>query len=152
MFRAVSRSVSLWRALRWVSAAQRESRASRVPIFVTHHATYRILTAPPMHTISYEELKELLESHVLLIDVREKSEIEEDGQICGSVNIPLRDLENSLKMDPDTFLEKYKVKMPSTKDKIVFSCLGGVRSKAALDTALLAGYKHYISLEVGKNG
>lgn len=52
----------------------------------------------------------------------------------GQVNV-------ALQLDPEEFKEKYGGDMPHQADNIVFSCLAGVRSKKALDTATSLGYK-----------
>ncbi|KAF7254535.1 Thiosulfate sulfurtransferase/rhodanese-like domain-containing protein 3 [Varanus komodoensis] len=93
------------------------------------------------HNVSYRELRDLLESKaILLIDVRERWEINEYGKIPGSVNIPLGEVVEALQMDSVHFKEKYNQDMPSKSDHIVFSCLAGVRSKQALATAKSFGF------------
>ncbi|XP_012404686.1 thiosulfate sulfurtransferase/rhodanese-like domain-containing protein 3 isoform X1 [Sarcophilus harrisii] len=99
--------------------------------------------------ITYKELKKLLHSKSksnFLIDVREPWEILQCGQIPGSLNIPLGEIDQALQMNSEDFKEKYNQDMPSKSDNLVFCCLGGVRSKKALSTALLLGYesaRHY---------
>lgn len=82
----------------------------------------------------------------MLIDVRETWEILEYGKIPGSVNIPLGEVGEALQMHPEDFKEKYNEVKPSKSDSLVFSCLAGVRSKKALNTAVSLGFnsaKHY---------
>ncbi|XP_066214921.1 thiosulfate sulfurtransferase/rhodanese-like domain-containing protein 3 isoform X1 [Saccopteryx leptura] len=97
--------------------------------------------------VTYKELKSLLKSKkIMLIDVRETWEILEHGKIPGSVNIPLDEVVEALQMNPENFKEKYNEVKPSKSDKLVFSCLAGVRSKKALDTAISLGFnsaQHY---------
>ncbi|XP_008576432.1 PREDICTED: thiosulfate sulfurtransferase/rhodanese-like domain-containing protein 3 [Galeopterus variegatus] len=97
--------------------------------------------------VTYKELKNLLNSkNIILIDVRETWEILEYGKIPGSVNIPLDEVSEALQMNPRDFKEKYNEVKPSKSDNIVFSCLAGVRSKTALDTAVSLGFnsaQHY---------
>lgn len=97
--------------------------------------------------VTYKELKKLLNSKtIMLIDVRETWEILEYGKIPGSVNIPLGEVGEALQMHPEDFKEKYNEVKPSKSDSLVFSCLAGVRSKKALDTAVSLGFnsaKHY---------
>ncbi|XP_066214922.1 thiosulfate sulfurtransferase/rhodanese-like domain-containing protein 3 isoform X2 [Saccopteryx leptura] len=91
--------------------------------------------------VTYKELKSLLKSKkIMLIDVRETWEILEHGKIPGSVNIPLDEVVEALQMNPENFKEKYNEVKPSKSDKLVFSCLAGVRSKKALDTAISLGF------------
>nr|XP_044991126.1 thiosulfate sulfurtransferase/rhodanese-like domain-containing protein 3 [Jaculus jaculus] len=97
--------------------------------------------------VTYKELKNLLNSkNIMLIDVRETWEILEHGKIPGSINIPLGELGEALQMNPRDFEERYHEVKPSTSDSLVFSCLAGVRSKKALDTAISLGFRsarHY---------
>lgn len=47
---------------------------------------------------------------------------------------------NALQLSPEDFKEKYGGTMPSQTENVVFTCLAGVRSKTALDTAASLGY------------
>ncbi|KAF3831780.1 hypothetical protein GH733_000592 [Mirounga leonina] len=95
--------------------------------------------------VTYKELKNLLNSKkIMLIDVRETWEIVEYGKIPGSVNIPLDEVGEALQMNPKDFKEKYNEVKPSKSDSLVFSCLAGVRSKKALDTAISLGFNRCI--------
>lgn len=52
----------------------------------------------------------------------------------------------ALQLGPEEFKEKYGGEMPQQDDKIVFTCLAGIRSKNALDTATSLGYKKWDTL------
>ncbi|XP_020032954.2 thiosulfate sulfurtransferase/rhodanese-like domain-containing protein 3 [Castor canadensis] len=97
--------------------------------------------------VTYKELKKLLNyKNIMLIDVRETWETLEHGKIPGSINIPLDEVGEALQMNPRDFKEKYHEVKPSKADNLVFSCLAGVRSKKAMDTAISLGFKsaqHY---------
>ncbi|XP_006865920.1 PREDICTED: thiosulfate sulfurtransferase/rhodanese-like domain-containing protein 3 [Chrysochloris asiatica] len=97
--------------------------------------------------VTYKELKNLLNSkNILLIDVRETWEVLKYGKIPGAINIPLGEVGHALQMNPRDFKDKYNEVKPSESDNLVFSCLAGLRSKKALDTALSLGFKsaqHY---------
>uniref|UniRef100_A0A3Q0QV37 Thiosulfate sulfurtransferase like domain containing 3 n=1 Tax=Amphilophus citrinellus TaxID=61819 RepID=A0A3Q0QV37_AMPCI len=97
--------------------------------------------------VSYERLKELLAGRkAVVIDVREPWELREYGFIPGSINIPLGQVNTALQLGPEEFNEKYGGELPQQTDNIVFTCLAGIRSKTALDTAVTLGYKdvqHY---------
>ncbi|XP_021077583.1 thiosulfate sulfurtransferase/rhodanese-like domain-containing protein 3 [Mus pahari] len=101
----------------------------------------------PSKGVTYKELKSLLNSKdIMLIDVRNTWEILEHGKIPGSINIPLDEVGEALQMNPRDFKEKYCEVKPSTSDRLVFSCLAGVRSKKAMDTAISLGFhsaQHY---------
>ncbi|XP_071326442.1 thiosulfate sulfurtransferase/rhodanese-like domain-containing protein 3 [Trachinotus anak] len=106
----------------------------------------RFSTAPPTD-VSYEQLKQLLAGRkAVVVDVREPWELREYGFIPGSINVPLGQVNTALQLGAEEFKEKYGGEMPEQTDNIVFTCLAGVRSKTALDTAASLGYKdvqHY---------
>ncbi|XP_069743245.1 thiosulfate sulfurtransferase/rhodanese-like domain-containing protein 3 [Narcine bancroftii] len=116
-----------------------------VPDSLRQPKTYCSVCTTPPETVTYQELKQLLASNnIFVIDVRESWELKEYGQIPGSINVPLGHMEQALQLDPKDFMEHYGGKMPTTSDKIVFSCLGGVRSKKALDMAADLGYSRAV--------
>ncbi|KAJ8985658.1 hypothetical protein NQ317_015154 [Molorchus minor] len=92
--------------------------------------------------ITYEEIKTFENSKdVLIIDVREPDEIASTGKIGGSVNIPLGELENSLKSLSDgEFQKKYNIPKPKPELPLVFSCRLGGRAEKAMHIALKQGY------------
>lgn len=47
----------------------------------------------------------------------------------------------ALQLHPEEFKEKYGAEMPQQTENVVFTCLAGIRSKTALDTATSLGYK-----------
>ncbi|XP_040899372.1 thiosulfate sulfurtransferase/rhodanese-like domain-containing protein 3 [Toxotes jaculatrix] len=107
----------------------------------------RFSSAPPSSDVSYEQLKQLLAGRkAVVIDVREPWELREYGFIPGSINVPLGQVNTALQLGPEEFKEKYGGEMPQQTDNIVFTCLAGVRSKNALNTAASLGYRdvqHY---------
>ncbi|XP_023668849.1 thiosulfate sulfurtransferase/rhodanese-like domain-containing protein 3 [Paramormyrops kingsleyae] len=98
-------------------------------------------------TVSHQQLKQLLSTRTgVVIDVREPWELREYGSIPGSINVPLGQVNQALQLTPDDFREKYGSDMPRPNNQVVFSCLAGIRSKKALDTAVSLGYsnvQHY---------
>ncbi|XP_016372250.1 thiosulfate sulfurtransferase/rhodanese-like domain-containing protein 3 isoform X2 [Sinocyclocheilus rhinocerous] len=104
-------------------------------------------SSQPSVDVSYEQLKKLLLSESsVVIDVREPWELREYGNIQGSINVPLGQVNSALQLKPDEFKEKYGGDMPSQSQNIVFTCLAGVRSKTALETSVSLGYtkvQHY---------
>lgn len=104
-------------------------------------------SGPQSSEVTYEQLKQLLAGRsAVVIDVREPWELREYGFIPGSINVPLGQVKTALQLGPEEFKEKYGGEMPVQTDNIVFSCLAGIRSKEALDTAGSLGYKdaqHY---------
>ncbi|XP_072410877.1 thiosulfate sulfurtransferase/rhodanese-like domain-containing protein 3 isoform X1 [Chiloscyllium punctatum] len=119
------------------------------PFYLTQHGSNWSVCTAPSESVTYQELKQLLKSKTIVIDVREPWEIKEYGQIPGSINVPLGEVEQALKLDSSKFMETYNGKMPSTSDKIVFSCLAGVRSKKALETAMSLGYSRALHFPGG---
>lgn len=107
----------------------------------------RFSSTPPSTDVSYAQLKQLLAGRkAVVIDVREPWELREYGFIPGSINVPLGQVNTALQLGAEEFKEKYGGEMPEQTDNIVFTCLAGIRSKNALDTAASLGYKgvqHY---------
>uniref|UniRef100_A0A3Q4GRI5 Thiosulfate sulfurtransferase like domain containing 3 n=1 Tax=Neolamprologus brichardi TaxID=32507 RepID=A0A3Q4GRI5_NEOBR len=109
---------------------------------------FRTFSSTPASTVvSYEQLKELLVGRkAVVIDVREPWELREYGFIPGSINVPLAQVNTALQLGPEDFKEKYGGELPHQTDNVVFTCLAGIRSKTALNTAITLGYKdvrHY---------
>ncbi|KAK4825228.1 hypothetical protein QYF61_025500 [Mycteria americana] len=129
-----------WRALRALRAASGGWWRAAAPGPGAAGAPSRSLCAGGAPSLSYQELKDLKKTNVLHIDVRERWEIDRDGKIPASINIPLGELVGALQMDPTEFKEQYNQKMPSKSDPVVFSCLAGKRSKQALSFAMSLGF------------
>ena len=59
----------------------------------------------------------------MLIDVRNATELENPGQIPGSVHLPLHELSQAFQLDRDQFQEKYGFVKPNKEDRnIVLTC------------------------------
>lgn len=59
--------------------------------------------------------------------------------------LPVDEVGEALQMNPVDFKEKYCQVKPSKSDRLVFSCLAGVRSKKAMDTAISLGFNRCVS-------
>uniref|UniRef100_UPI0037E71F5D thiosulfate:glutathione sulfurtransferase n=1 Tax=Semicossyphus pulcher TaxID=241346 RepID=UPI0037E71F5D len=97
--------------------------------------------------VTYSQLKSMLSSRdIQLFDVRNPDEYQA-GRIADSVNIPLGILEESLKLSPELFQQKFEVKAPGKEDdNLVFYCRSGNRSNTALNIARGLGFnrvRHY---------
>ncbi|GAA6214981.1 thiosulfate sulfurtransferase/rhodanese-like domain-containing protein 1 [Lates japonicus] len=97
--------------------------------------------------VTYSQLKTMLSNRdIQLFDVRNPDEYQA-GQIPQAVNIPLDTLEESLKLPPESFEQKFQVEAPEKDDdNIVFHCRSGKRSATALDIAHKLGFsraRHY---------
>lgn len=112
-------------------------------------------TAPPKcgntddsaSVVTYLQLKGMLASRsIQLFDVRTPEEYQA-GRIPDAVNMPLDNLEESLKLPSETFQQKFEVTAPGKEDdNIVFHCRTGKRSAQALDIARHLGFvraRHY---------
>ncbi|KAK8733193.1 hypothetical protein OTU49_006520 [Cherax quadricarinatus] len=92
--------------------------------------------------ISYEELREALEvGNVLLIDVRNRWELEETGRLPWSVNLPLPELEQAIHMSENDFMKKYGFPKPLPEDtNVVLTCRSGRRATVAWKQLEPLGY------------
>ncbi|XP_011695310.1 PREDICTED: heat shock protein 67B2-like isoform X2 [Wasmannia auropunctata] len=91
--------------------------------------------------VDYEELlKDQKNPEVLIVDVREPSEIQETGKLPGSINVPMNNLQELVNLSDDEFLNKYGKSKPSKETKIVFSCRSGMRAKRAKESLQGLGY------------
>ncbi|XP_040921923.1 thiosulfate:glutathione sulfurtransferase [Toxotes jaculatrix] len=98
-------------------------------------------------SVTYTQLKTMLSNRdIQLFDVRNPDEYQA-GRIPHAVNIPLGNLEESLKLSPEAFQQKFEVKAPGKDDdNIVFHCKSGNRSNKALGIAHQLGFsraRHY---------
>jgi rhodanese-related sulfurtransferase len=93
------------------------------------------------YSIKSDKLNELLaESAPFIVDVREAAEIEANGYIAGSINIPIRDLLKNLD------------KLPAKDQKIIITCASGHRGSLGMMALRLLGYTDVINLNGGVNG
>ncbi|XP_013788659.1 uncharacterized protein LOC106472554 [Limulus polyphemus] len=92
--------------------------------------------------IKYDELSNLMKSgQVTLVDVREPSELQTDGKIPGSINVPVSQVEKALQLPPAAFKANYDRSLPDkTDDKIVFHCRAGMRACQATEVARKLGF------------
>ena len=92
---------------------------------------------PPYGLISAEDLgTALIESELVLLDVREVSEYEA-GHIDGAFNVPIRELGNNLNLLPDLDAE------------IIVICQGGARAMLAQAALRVLGYDNAVTLQGG---
>jgi rhodanese-related sulfurtransferase len=84
--------------------------------------------------------EELADKAPFILDVREAAEIEKDGYIEGSVNIPVREALNNLD------------KLPGLDEPIVVTCASGHRGGMVMAALKLLGYTNVRNLNGGLNG
>jgi len=99
--------------------------------------------------LTYEQVKPKTEQPSLdsyLIDVREPNEVTQ-GSIPSSVNIPLSVIANDIRLDPETFKEKYGFEKPKRDQEVIFYCRSGKRSASAADVAKRNGYTNIFNYE-----
>ncbi|XP_014093205.1 rhodanese domain-containing protein CG4456 [Bactrocera oleae] len=97
----------------------------------------------PIPSVQYNDIKELPNHpEKLLIDVRERQELEETGKIPTSINIPLDSVVRVLAEDvrPQMFLSKYGRRKPNFDDEIIFTCRLGKRALKAAEIANAMGF------------
>jgi rhodanese-related sulfurtransferase len=93
------------------------------------------------YSIKADKLNEMLATTApFIVDVREPAEIEANGYIAGSINIPIRDLLKNLD------------KLPAQDQKIVVTCASGHRGGLAMMALRLLGYEDVVNLNGGING
>lgn len=110
-------------------------------------AVARVNTTPDLgsmdraNTISYEEVKKLIgEGKAQIFDVRSPEEVA-GGHIANSINIPVAEVEEALRMEPESFKMKYGVDKPGLEEKnVVFHCQMGRRGARATEIAVALGY------------
>ncbi|CAG5895977.1 unnamed protein product [Menidia menidia] len=123
------------------------SFASFIRTFTTSGPTCGGVDDNDTLVVTHSQLVTMLANRsIQLFDVRNPDEYQ-DGNIPQAVNIPLGTLEESLKLSPEIFKQKFNVKSPEKDDdNIVFHCRSGKRSLAALDIAHRLGFsraRHY---------
>ncbi len=92
------------------------------------------------YSIKADKLNEMLvENPPFIVDVREPSEIEANGYIAGSINIPIRDLLKNLD------------KLPAKDQKIVITCASGHRGSLGMMALRLLGYSDVVNINGGLN-
>lgn len=92
-------------------------------------------------TVKADKLnEELIEKAPFLLDVRETAEVEKDGFIEGSVNIPVREVLNNLD------------KLPALDEPIVVYCASGHRGGFIFASLKLLGYTNVRNLAGGLGG
>ena len=78
---------------------------------------------------------------VAVIDVRTERELNSDGQIPGTFNIPIAQISKAFALSDKDFMAKYGLKKPSKEDEnIVLTCKSGGRAKYARILLKKLGY------------
>lgn len=98
---------------------------------------------PPCVLKEFDDVKKLVEAHdpnVVIVDVREPAEYAE-GHIPTAINIPFKSSPGALGLDSEEFQDVFGFEKPDTDKKVLFYCLGGVRSTAAEGLAATFGYQ-----------
>ncbi len=83
--------------------------------------------------------EEMVDNPPFVLDVREASEVEADGYIEGSFNIPVREVLNNLD------------KLPGLDDPIVVTCASGHRGSMVMASLKMLGYTNARNLGGGIN-
>ena len=92
--------------------------------------------------VDFEALTTLLErKKVVLIDVRRPEELITDGQIPGSVNLPLQDIPDAFSLNDEVFEDTYGFEKPRPEENnLVLTCRSGRRILVAQERMEALGY------------
>ncbi|UKZ85507.1 uncharacterized protein TrAFT101_001363 [Trichoderma asperellum] len=94
----------------------------------------------------FDEIKALVEKKdskekVIIVDVREPSELLDTGKIPGAINIPITSAVQSFHISDEDFEDMYGYSRPPKDAPLLFYCKAGVRAKAAAGLAQHAGWE-----------
>ncbi|KAF4340335.1 heat shock 67B2 [Fusarium beomiforme] len=93
---------------------------------------------------TFEDITKFLEKKnkgdVVLVDVREPSELFDTGKIPGAINIPITTAAQSFHISNTDFEDMYGFPRPGKDKELVFYCKAGVRARAAAQLAQHAGW------------
>ena len=87
------------------------------------------------YQIKAEQALTDFQAGAVIIDVREESELKENGYITGSIHIPLSEIKDGLPRA-----------VPDRQSELIFYCAKGGRAQKALETALELGYVRVYNL------
>ncbi|XP_025831998.1 rhodanese domain-containing protein CG4456-like isoform X3 [Agrilus planipennis] len=101
---------------------------------------------------TFKEVKEATNNpNIIVIDVREPSELKQTGVIPGSINIPLNQLVKVFKtMNEEQFKKSFGRPKPSFDFPIIFTCKSGNRAGKATEQIRGLGYKKRMARMGGK--
>ena len=90
-----------------------------------------------MSTVEFDKLLSAMKiTSTVLLDVRNVSELADDGRIPGSVNIPLPEISAAFQMSPEMFSEKYSFSLPDKEsESLILTC----RSASAIMNRVIIG-------------
>ena len=95
----------------------------------------------PYPAVEFDELlPRVLANSVLLIDVRNRSELLDPGRIPNSLNLPLPELAEALTLPPGEFVDKYGFALPPPEQEMVLTCRSGRRIQVAAARLIPDGY------------
>ena len=97
-----------------------------------------------VQNLSVEETEEWLGEGAMLIDIREAIEIEECGQIPGSIHMP----RGSLEFFADPALPYHRRELDKDRPMVLYCAIGG-RSALAADLLQTMGYRRVSHLDGG---
>ncbi|KAK7792884.1 hypothetical protein R5R35_000435 [Gryllus longicercus] len=128
----------------WCARNERQAsiKLFQVNILAPHSQAMSTTVTPEMN-LNYQDILQLTgDNKIILIDVREPKELQDNGVLPNSVNIPLGTVKEALQSSPQSFEDQYGIPLPDKNAPIVFSCHAGGRSMKALLAALEIGYKN----------
>lgn len=92
--------------------------------------------------VNFSALMELLDrNEVVLVDVRRPEELLTDGEIPGSVNVPLQEIPAAFQLSTQDFKAKYGFNLPEKEaTNVVLTCRSGRRILVAQERLKALGY------------
>ncbi|XP_014216789.1 heat shock protein 67B2 [Copidosoma floridanum] len=118
--------------------------------FLAPNILSRAMSGSKSLSVNYDDVvKAQGDKDILIIDVREVSEIQETGQLPGSIHIPMNDVVNELNLSKENFKNKYSREKPALADKIIVSCKSGRRSAWVQSEIQKIGYSNSYNYDGG---
>ncbi|KAH0945919.1 hypothetical protein HN011_002879 [Eciton burchellii] len=101
--------------------------------------------------VNYEEILQAQnDDSILIIDIREQSEIRKTGKLPGSIHIPMNDVCYILQnLSEEDFKKRYGKHKPTKNTRIIFSCQSGRRSATMQEETQKLGYKNVYNYKGG---
>lgn len=125
----------------------RPSVASRaIAPFANSARCYSAKPIPESKKWDFEDIKKLVETdkndNIVIVDVREPTELFQSGKIPGAINIPITTAAQSFHIPEEDFEDMYGFERPDKTKELLFYCKAGVRARAAAQLAQHAGWKN----------
>ncbi|KAK2067554.1 hypothetical protein P8C59_001288 [Phyllachora maydis] len=93
-------------------------------------------------TWDFEEIQKIVKEpkNMVIVDVREASELQETGRIPGAIHIPITTQPDSFHVTDEEFEDRLGYPRPDKDTELLTYCRSGVRAHAAAEIARAAGW------------